>query len=996
MSFGKLYSYNGNPRTTALLAVAKENGLDLEFVETDPAKGVSTEYLKLNKLGKVPTFEGSDGYVLTESIAIAVYLTSQNNETSLLGKTKQDYASILRWMSYVNSEVLPPLGGYFRPIIGKDPYNKKNVDEAYKASLKAVQTLEEHLLTHTYLVNERLTLADLFAASIIARGFQYLFGKQWREENPNVTRWYETIYNQKSYSAVAEKLSFIDEPLKNQAPKREAAPKKEQAAPKKKEKEVDADEEEDKPAPKPKHPLEELPRATFVLDDWKRKYSNEETREVALPWFWENVNFEEYSIWKVDYKYNDELTVVFMTSNLIGGFFARLEGSRKYIFGAASVFGENNNSIVRGAFVIRGQEALPAFDVAPDYESYEFTKLDPKKTEDQEFVNDQWAWDKPITVDGKDYPWADGKGAGGGPSEDNVTGFLVRSTAANWAKNSVLAVDAGSHLAAITRILEEDFPLVSDPESKLPPKERNGNGNTHDHDSPSPRTTHPSVSDEDSSVDSPTSEAENLPTFTTLDHGPFAGLAFPQASARANALHVVREHVSTYLITHPHLDHVAGFVVNTAAFHNTSRPKRLAALPFTVNAIKTHIFNNIVWPNLTDEDGGVGLVTFQRLAEGGNIALGEGSGRGYIEVCDGLGVRGFKVSHGHCMRGPGHVHRGSTANLPETPGIQHASTHHTATTDGRDVRSLSFSHPAQSAPGTPLFTGNNAADAGRASSVANGSQLDQCVIDSTAYFIRTESTPHTPTKEVLIFGDVEPDSLSLSPRTAQVWAEAAPKIAAGILAGVFIECSYTNSQSDAVLYGHLAPRHLIAELQTLADMVREARREHEREREELRKGRKRKRVSNGLCTGLDPNNGGGGGVESARKSSKTRPSRDSTTTTTSFPPTDDDPMTSASPSPALRAANTNATPHPHPHPAILNLPTVSASHSKALLAASLDAPLRGLKVVIMHVKDTLSDGPLVGDCILRELRDMESALGEQGRGLGCVFEVSRRGDSYWF
>jgi elongation factor 1-gamma len=31
--------------------------------------------------------------------------------------------------------------------------------------------------------------------------------------------------------------------------------------------------------------------------------------------------------------------------------------------------------------MVRGNEALPAFDVAPDYESYEFTKLDPSKKE---------------------------------------------------------------------------------------------------------------------------------------------------------------------------------------------------------------------------------------------------------------------------------------------------------------------------------------------------------------------------------------------------------------------------------------------------------------------------------------------------------------------------------------------------------------------------------------------------------------------------------------
>ena len=92
-----------------------------------------------------------------------------------------------------------------------------------------------------------------------------------------------------------------------------------------------------------------------------------------------------------------------------GGFFARLEASRKYIFGAASVYGVANDSVIQGAFLVRGDDALPAFDVAPDYESYKFTKLDPSKAEDKAFVDDQWSWDKPIEVDGKKYDWADGK-----------------------------------------------------------------------------------------------------------------------------------------------------------------------------------------------------------------------------------------------------------------------------------------------------------------------------------------------------------------------------------------------------------------------------------------------------------------------------------------------------------------------------------------------------------------------------------------------------------
>ncbi|KAK4226263.1 putative cytosolic translation elongation factor 1B subunit gamma [Podospora fimiseda] len=403
MSFGKLYSYAGNPRSTAIRAVAKANGLDLEEVETTPSQPTA-EFTKANPLNKVPTFVGSDGFTLTESIAIAIYVASQNEKTTLLGKTKQDYASILKWMSFFNSEVLPKLGSWFRPLLGKDPYNKKAVEEAEKATNAVIAVVEAHLANNTYLVGERITLADLFAAGLVSRGFEYFFGTEWQEQNPNVTRWFSTVYNQPIYSAVAPEFSLLAEPkLKNVAPKKEAAPKPKPApAP------AAAAEEPAAEAPKPKHPLEALPKATFPLDEWKRQYSNTDTPE-ALKWFWNNVPFDEYSIWKCRYKYNDELTMTFMSNNLIGGLNTRLEASRKYLFGSASVYGTNNDSIIEGAFVIRGDDYLPVFDVAPDYESYEFTKLDPNNEADRAFVEAQWSWDKPAVENGKEYPHACGK-----------------------------------------------------------------------------------------------------------------------------------------------------------------------------------------------------------------------------------------------------------------------------------------------------------------------------------------------------------------------------------------------------------------------------------------------------------------------------------------------------------------------------------------------------------------------------------------------------------
>ncbi|KAL2007279.1 hypothetical protein VTN00DRAFT_8717 [Thermoascus crustaceus] len=409
MSFGKLYGQPDNPRSIPILVAAKSNDLDLELVPTEgnvnAAFNQSAEYQKLNPLGKIPTFVGANGFVLTEAIAIAIYVTSQNEKTTLLGKTKQDYASILRWMSYANSELLPRFGGWYRPLIGKDPYNKKVVEDASKAALKNISVLEAHLTANTYLVGERLTLADIFTAGLLTRAFALLLDKEWRSKNPATTRWYTTVVNQPIFKAVVENPVFAEETVKYVPPKKEEKPKKEAApaaAP------TQEEEEEPKPAPKPKHPLEALGKPTLILDDWKRKYSNEDTRSVAMPWFWENFKADEYSLWRIDYKYNNELKLTFMSNNLIGGFFARLEASRKYLFGAASVYGWNNDSLIRGAFMVRGQDHLAAFDVAPDWESYNFVKLDPSKEEDRKFIEDVWAWDVPVVENGKEYPWVDG------------------------------------------------------------------------------------------------------------------------------------------------------------------------------------------------------------------------------------------------------------------------------------------------------------------------------------------------------------------------------------------------------------------------------------------------------------------------------------------------------------------------------------------------------------------------------------------------------------
>lgn len=86
----------------------------------------------------------------------------------------------------------------------------------------------------------------------------------------------------------AEKAKqYVPPPKEKKEPKAAAAP-----APKaeKKPKAKEEDEEDDliKEEPKPKNPLDSLPKSTFNLEDWKRTYSNNDTRGAggAIEWFY--------------------------------------------------------------------------------------------------------------------------------------------------------------------------------------------------------------------------------------------------------------------------------------------------------------------------------------------------------------------------------------------------------------------------------------------------------------------------------------------------------------------------------------------------------------------------------------------------------------------------------------------------------------------------------------------------------------------------------------
>merc|ERR1712218_416161 len=165
----------------------------------------------------------------------------------------------------------------------------------------------------------------------------------------------------------------------------------------KKKKEATPADEEDEPlvvVPKQKDPMEGVPKGNFDMDDFKRFYSNND-EDKSIPYFWEKFDKENYSIWRCDYKYNDELTMVFMSCNLIGGMFQRLDKLRKNAFSSVCLFGQNNDSTISGIWVWKGHDL--AFELDDnwkvDYSSYSWKKLDSKSDECKKLVDQYWKWE---------------------------------------------------------------------------------------------------------------------------------------------------------------------------------------------------------------------------------------------------------------------------------------------------------------------------------------------------------------------------------------------------------------------------------------------------------------------------------------------------------------------------------------------------------------------------------------------------------------------------
>ena len=166
---GKVYSYPENFRALKILIAAKDGGHD---VRLDPefefgTSNLSQAFLAKFPLGKVPSLELSSGKLLDESNS-AAWLLAPKAMTG--GDDREAQSSVLRWVCLAETEVSPAACSWLYPLLGIMPPSP-TMERGRRDLLSFLAFLNQELRLKTWLVGERITLADICLASSLVLAF---------------------------------------------------------------------------------------------------------------------------------------------------------------------------------------------------------------------------------------------------------------------------------------------------------------------------------------------------------------------------------------------------------------------------------------------------------------------------------------------------------------------------------------------------------------------------------------------------------------------------------------------------------------------------------------------------------------------------------------------------------------------------------------------------------------------------------------------------------
>lgn len=182
-------------------------GVAYETVDLDMANGAhkAPEYLKISPLGQVPAID-DNGVTLSDSNGILIYLAEVHApDDHWTGRTAQEKAQVQRWLSIAAGEIANgPAAARLATVFGASLDHAGAVARAHALFAMMDASLEGR----TFLVNDRITLADVAGYSYVAHAPE---GGVSLEPYPHIRAWLARIEAKPNFVAMA--ASPIPEPV---------------------------------------------------------------------------------------------------------------------------------------------------------------------------------------------------------------------------------------------------------------------------------------------------------------------------------------------------------------------------------------------------------------------------------------------------------------------------------------------------------------------------------------------------------------------------------------------------------------------------------------------------------------------------------------------------------------------------------------------------------------------------------------------------------------
>lgn len=168
----KLYGL-GPTRSLRALWALQELDADFEFIPVNLLGGENRhpDFLRLNPAGKVPVLVDGD-MVLTESAAIVMYLAEKYAAKGLMPADLTERAQAYRWSLFAVTELEQPLWRISKHsfLYPEDKRLPQDIALAREEFAAMAQVLERHMDGRTFVVGDRISIADCVTAYVIDWG----------------------------------------------------------------------------------------------------------------------------------------------------------------------------------------------------------------------------------------------------------------------------------------------------------------------------------------------------------------------------------------------------------------------------------------------------------------------------------------------------------------------------------------------------------------------------------------------------------------------------------------------------------------------------------------------------------------------------------------------------------------------------------------------------------------------------------------------------------